>query len=75
MKNQLRSEITYLYWLSYVVFLSSAWNNVVPSTGQENNTAQPKMISYFVPSTRQENNTAISLLVSFFIVLNRLTVV
>ena len=24
----MRSEITYLFWLSYVVFLSSAWKNV-----------------------------------------------
>ena len=24
----MRNEITYLSWLSYVVFLSSAWDNV-----------------------------------------------
>ena len=28
MKNEMRSEITDLFWLSYVVFLSSAWKNV-----------------------------------------------
>ena len=28
MKNEMRSEITYRFWWSYVVFLSSAWENV-----------------------------------------------
>ena len=67
----MRSEITYLFGLSYVVFwssvwknvlssawknvlssawknvLSSAWKNVFPSTGPENNIAQPKKASFF----------------------------
>ena len=28
MKNEMRREITYLFWLRYVVFLSSVWKNV-----------------------------------------------
>ena len=28
MKNEIRSKITYLFWLSYSVFLPSAWKNV-----------------------------------------------
>ena len=28
MKNERRREITYVIWLSCVVFLSSAWKNV-----------------------------------------------
>ena len=35
MKNEMRSEITYSFWLNYVVFLYSAWKNV------------KKKISYF----------------------------
>ena len=52
MENERRSEIT-----SFLVELLLSWNNVgmamigdvniIPSTGQENNTAQPKEISYF----------------------------
>ena len=40
MKNEMRSEITSLFWgLNYVVCLSSA---CLPSTRQANNIAQPK---------------------------------
>ena len=43
MKTYMRSEMTYLFWLSYVVFLPSAWKKweELPSTGQENNVSQP----------------------------------
>ena len=53
MTNQTGSEITYLVWLSCVVFLSSSHpcfrffsqtHNNLPITGQENNTVQQKQI-------------------------------
>ena len=61
----MRSEITYLFGLSYVVFLSSAWKtvgmtisgchaNICPSTAQENNIA---LLELLLPS---EQTAAIS---------------
>jgi len=68
MKTETRSEITYIFCLSYVVCLSSA-SNIFPSTGQAKSVAQPKTTHlnqkrYFAPH-----------LISFFIFFHRLTVV
>ena len=46
----MRSEITYLFWLSYVVFLSSAWKNVLARiTGKNIDTKHNRNIQQDVP--------------------------
>ena len=70
MKNhEVRSEITYLFWLSYVAFLSNAWKNVGMTNHRHAN---------ILPGNQQLNQKkkdVISLLISFSIALHCLTVV
>ena len=67
----MRSEITYLFWFSYVVFLSSAWKtvgmtisgchaNILPSIGQENNVALFELLLVLITFRPSEQTAAIS---------------